>query len=165
MAVQLKSATTEKECDSVANFFLDNLLAICKLEKINKDKVSILKEMKFFDYHKLYTFTKSDYQIEYLEENGSILVACIINKETGEMPFFAYIVKKNAHVLGRLMLEVLAQKYASSVKTGFFKIKALEMYKQNYLNAGFKITGSPVTKAGITIIPMEFGIFENNNER
>ena len=39
------------------------------------------------------------------------------------------------------------------------------MYKQNYLNAGFKITGSPVTKAGITIIPMEFGIFENNNER
>ena len=35
MAVQLKSATTEKECDSVANFFLDNLLAICKLEKIN----------------------------------------------------------------------------------------------------------------------------------
>ena len=165
MAVQLKLATTEKECGSIADFFLDNLLCICKLEKVDNGTVSILKEMKFFDCHKLYAFEKSGYEIEYLEENGNILVACIINKISGEIPFFAYLIRKNAYVLGKLMLEILAQKYASSVKTGFFKIKALVMYKQNYLKAGFKITGSPVTKAGVTVIPMEFGIFENNNER
>lgn len=165
MAVKLKSATTENECSRIANFFLDNLLAMCKMEKIDKRNVSVLREMKFFNNHKLYTFTKSDYQIEYLEENGNILVGCIINKISGEMPFFAFVLKKNAHILGRLMLEVLAQKYVSSIQTGFFKIKALELYKKGYLSAGFKITGSSVTKDGITIIPMEFGIFENNNER
>lgn len=164
MNIEILMAKNKEDCTEVVKYFQDFLVANAKPLKIEKNLFEIIVYTKFFDADKLFDYLTRGYKVEYMRIGKTIVSAIIYHETTGEIPFFAYNLINDSVWVGRSMLDFVAKKCMDTLKTGFFKLKAISCFKNLYLRAGFKVTGSPKTMAELTIIPMEYLIIQNNNE-
>lgn len=165
MGIAILEVKNKEDCKEVVKYFNDFLIANEKVLKIDDVLLKTISNMRFFNADKLFEYLTNGFKVEFMKINKTIVSAVIYHPESGEVPFFAYTLIKQSTWVGRAMLEYIARKCANSNKVGFFKIKAINYFKEMYLLAGFRVTGSAVVRSGLTIIPMEFLIIQNNNER
>ncbi len=164
MNIEILVAKEKEDCEEVVKYFQSFLVANAKPLGIERNLFGAIASTRFFDADKLFDYIVKGYKLEYMRMGKTIVSAIIYHETTGEIPFFAYNLIADSVWVGRSMLDFVAKNCIDTLKTGFFKIKAISCFKELYLKAGFKVTGSPQTKAELMVIPMEFLITQNNNE-